>query len=188
MPKELISRFVKLCPTCSIRRPSQRDVDAPAGDKDSPEGESGCPDTPLSGRDSLATPKRESVSVHPPLSMHGFSSTFAQQNRWMTDLPASKSRAEYYETMSPASYAPNDESSATASQYPTRMSQHLNSMPFPLGSTGLAEISSPSGFPSSNVRSTSNWSTVHSAYSPTYSVKQERCSRPGNLAKQEHQY
>lgn len=90
VPKELISRFVKLCPTCQVRRGPNRN--SPPESERSPEAmtEGQSPDVPSvssSRKNTLAhkqIPSNENLS-----SQAGFatSSTFEQQNRWMTPLP-----------------------------------------------------------------------------------------------------
>lgn len=174
MPKELISRFVKMCPTCKIRRPSQQDSETHPDDMDFSD-EDGA-ESPVARRGSVATYKRESASIQPPA---GFSSAFAQQNRWMTDLPTLKTKGEYDSPILPDAYAGQELPGALSPHYTTHLSEQLNSMSIP-----SSEITSPSGFPSSNVRSTGHWQTVNSAYSPPYATKQER----GDHIKQERHY
>ena len=90
MPKELISRFVKLCPTCQVRRGNNRNSPHESDrspeeltDPQSPE----IPSTPASRKNSSG-PKSTTMSMSLPLQTAGFatSSTFEQQNRWMTPL------------------------------------------------------------------------------------------------------
>ena len=163
VPKELISRFVKLCPTCQVRRGANRS--SPPGSEKSPE-ESYPPSpetaSPASRRDSLAT-KRDSVSAHSPLSMAGFSSTFQQQNRWMTPLQPSEHR--YSSGTYPSSTSTSNNytlqdnhglsSSSTLSSNYGRSSHHMSYS---------NHTSSSSGFPSSHVRSTNNWHTAPPGY------------------------
>lgn len=169
VPKELISRFVKMCPTCKIRRPTQQEPETAAEDK-MELSDDDCADSPPTRGSPVATFKREPSTIHPPI---GFSSAFAQQNRWMTDLPNLKTKGEYGSPMMQDTYAGQELSGALSPHYSTRLSEQLNSMSFP-----SSEITSPTGFPSSNVRSTGNWNSVNldSAYSP-YPTKQERRDR-----------
>jgi hypothetical protein len=176
VPKELISRFVKMCPTCKIRRPSRDERHSTAS---TPASDDEMPDSPEVRRTSFAEPKRESLSLAPPM---GFSSTFAQQNRWMADLPSdkSKTKTEYYETMPPTSYGGPQSPAAMSPQYSSRLSEQFNAMSFP----SATEMAASNGFPSSNVRSTGNWQSVNSAYGSAYSSQQER----GGRVKKEHHY
>ena len=170
MPKELISRFVKMCPTCKIRRPSRDERNGSIAD--SPPSDEDMPDSPEDRRASIPETK-------PPM---GFSSTFAQQNRWMADLPGvkSKGKTEYYDTVPPASFCDPTSPAAMSPQYTSRLSEQLNAMSFPTA----ANMATPSGFPSSNVRSTGNWQSVNTSYNSAYSTKQER----GGRVKKEHHY
>ncbi|EXJ93560.1 hypothetical protein A1O1_01952 [Capronia coronata CBS 617.96] len=90
VPKELISRFVKLCPTCQVRRGTNRN--SPPESEKSPEArmEAQSPDTASatdSRKDSMAG-RQPSLNINLPLQSAGFnsSSAFQQQNRWMTPL------------------------------------------------------------------------------------------------------
>ncbi len=163
VPKELISRFVKLCPTCQIRRGANRS--SPPGSEKSPE-ESYPPSpettSPSSRRDSLAT-KRNSASTHTPLSMAGFSSTFQQQNRWMTPLQPSESRysSDAYSSSTSTSnnYTMQDSHGLPSpSTMSTNYGRSMNHMSY------SNNTSSSSGFPNSNVRSTNNWHTAPPGY------------------------
>jgi hypothetical protein len=173
VPKELISRFVKMCPTCRIRRPTQQEPESAAEDKMNLSDDD-CADSPIARGSAVATYKREPGSIQPAI---GFSSAFAQQNRWMTGLPNLKTKSEYDSPMMHDTYAGQELSGALSPHYSTRLSEQLNSMSFP----SSAEITSPTGFPSSNVRSTGHLnfeSTMsNSAYSPPYPTKQERRDR-----------
>jgi hypothetical protein len=151
VPKELISRFVKICPTCKVRRGQGRG--SPAASEKSPEPYEASPETcsPSSRRDSSAT-KRGSVSVQSPVQLHGSSSLFAHQNRWMTSAqpvevqPASTNQYSSHTSMSTTSITPTTPS----------LSRPDYSMSFStVNSNGL--YGATSGFPSSNVRSTNNW-------------------------------
>ena len=168
MPKELISRFVKLCPTCQVRRGAGRN--SPPESEKSPENYPPSPETasPASRRDSIAA-KHNSITAHSPMSMAGFSSTFQQQNRWMTPLQPSESKytsGTYPSTTSSSNdYTMHDgnglPSPATMS---TNYGRPMNHMSYSSTSGHSA-----SGFPSSNVRSTNNWQTTP----PGYGVKHE---------------
>ncbi|ETN42444.1 uncharacterized protein HMPREF1541_01599 [Cyphellophora europaea CBS 101466] len=171
VPKELISRFVKMCPTCRIRRPSNREPHSPVHEK-TPHSDDGRHGASVSRRDSMVIDKEEATSPHSSLPMQGFSTTFAQQNRWMSDLPSLKTKSEYYDSMSPNTYVSHESSTGLSPSYTNRLSEQMNSMSFPSSST-----MPPSGFPSGNVRSTGNWQTVNSVCSPAYSMKREHRDR-----------
>lgn len=90
VPKELISRFVKSCPTCQVRRGTSRN--SPPESEKSPEArmEAQSPATTSgnnSRKNSVAN-RQPSMSMNLPLQTAGFasSSIFQQQNRWMTPL------------------------------------------------------------------------------------------------------
>ena len=89
MPKELISRFVKLCPTCQVRRGTSRN--SPPESVKSPEAttEVQSPETysaTTSRKNSTASGHTTSASMS--LQRVGYKTTpiFQQQNRWMTPL------------------------------------------------------------------------------------------------------
>ncbi|KEF63874.1 uncharacterized protein A1O9_01852 [Exophiala aquamarina CBS 119918] len=90
VPKELISRFVKLCPTCQVRRGPNRN--SPPDSERSPEvmTEAQSPDVPSGSSSRRNTSTHRQIPSSENLSSQaGFatSSTFEQQNRWMTPLP-----------------------------------------------------------------------------------------------------
>jgi hypothetical protein len=91
VPKELISRFVKLCPTCQVRRGTSRN--SPPESERSPEEmtDPQSPEVPCgpSSRKTSSAHKQIATSEHVPSQAAGFasSSAFEQQNRWMTPLP-----------------------------------------------------------------------------------------------------
>lgn len=91
VPKELISRFVKLCPTCQVRRGTSRN--SPPESERSPEEvtEPQSPEVPsgCSSRKNSSARKQIPTNENVPSQAAGFatSSTFEQQNRWMTPLP-----------------------------------------------------------------------------------------------------
>lgn len=140
-----------------MRRGANRN--SPAASERSPEdfAESTETASPTSRRESLAT-KRSSVSVQSPLSMTSFSSTFQQQNRWMTTLP------------------PSDSKFQSADAYPSTgghgncQRTHQYDTSFPALTDGQS-YSTSSGFPSSNLRSTNgdSWQPC----SQIYDVKHE---------------
>ncbi|KAL2415348.1 hypothetical protein ABEF91_004990 [Exophiala dermatitidis] len=89
VPKELISRFVKLCPTCQVRRGTRN---SPPESEKSPETrmEEQSPEaisTTNSRKNSTAS-RQLNTNANLPLQTAGFNSspTFQQQNRWMTPL------------------------------------------------------------------------------------------------------
>ncbi|KAK5951107.1 hypothetical protein OHC33_007860 [Knufia fluminis] len=91
VPKELISRFVKLCPTCRIRRGTDRN--SPPDDAKSPPDFNDT-DSPLDDDESPIKPRREStVSTQEhnfmdsmPTQLVNGSTTFQSQNRWLSDF------------------------------------------------------------------------------------------------------
>ena len=169
VPKELISRFVKLCPTCKVRRGQNRT--SPEESEKSPEEYEHSPEvcSPVSRRDSLAT-KRSSVSAQSPLQIQGSSSLFAHQNRWMTSAqPPEVKMSENYSTTSPSSYLAQDTMSPSTMTSPSSsMSRSDYKLSFS-SVTGNNMYPPTSGFPSSNVRSTNNWQRAP----PGYDIKQE---------------
>ncbi|OQU98546.1 hypothetical protein CLAIMM_04315 [Cladophialophora immunda] len=90
VPKELISRFVKLCPTCQVRRGASRN--SPPDSVKSPEtnAEAHSPDalTIAGSRKGSTATRQGNVNPCLPLQTAGFktSSAFQHQNRWMTPL------------------------------------------------------------------------------------------------------
>lgn len=100
VPKELISRFVKLCPTCQVRRGTSRNT-PPHSEK----GTEPCTDTNCSDETSGAYPRalstsRTTTNRHPHLSpsqhlqatnFKAVSAVFEQQSRWMTPIQAQQS-------------------------------------------------------------------------------------------------
>ncbi|KIW18184.1 hypothetical protein PV08_02472 [Exophiala spinifera] len=91
VPKELISRFVKLCPTCQVRRGTARN--SPPELERSPETRvnSHSPEdggVSESRKSSTSTRSTAVNNVTLPLLSAGFpsSAAFQQQNRWMTPL------------------------------------------------------------------------------------------------------
>lgn len=92
VPKELISRFVKLCPTCQTRRGMNRNSPLER-DRELPEVDAGID---VAGEvEAKANLKRESVMIAEeqgmlsmPMQLVSSSSTFQNQNRWMTEFHA----------------------------------------------------------------------------------------------------
>ena len=167
VPKELISRFVKLCPTCKVRRGQNRT--SPASEK-SPEEYEHSPEicSPVSRRDSVVT-KRSSVSVQ-PLQIQGPNSLFAHQNRWMAPAqPSEVKMSDNYQTTSPSSYI-SHETMSPSTMTPSRSSMARSDYNMSFSSVnGSSMYPSTSGFPSSHVRSTNNWQRAP----PSYNIKQE---------------
>jgi hypothetical protein len=88
VPKELISRFVKLCPTCQVRRGgASARTSPPDSDRDSymHARSPGLISPPQSRRESIVT-RKSSMSMHSPAALGGGggASEFQRQNRWMT--------------------------------------------------------------------------------------------------------
>jgi hypothetical protein len=164
VPKELISRFVKICPTCQVRRGAGR-ASTQESEK-SPDEYAHSPGTasPESRRSSLAM-TRNMASASSPVLM-GFSANLQHQNRWMTPLQPEETK--YAQSDSSAStvlgnYSVQDSRPLPSSS--TLNSRNLDHMAFPSVNTQMTST----GFPSSNVRSTSSWQSSP----PGYGVKQE---------------
>lgn len=86
VPKELISRFVKICPTCQIRRGMNRG--SPPDDEKSPPdfADAQSPEmiSPAKARrDSVMLPQE---NMDMPMQLVNGSSTFQSQNRWLSDF------------------------------------------------------------------------------------------------------
>ncbi|RMZ83389.1 hypothetical protein DV737_g1728, partial [Chaetothyriales sp. CBS 132003] len=181
VPKELISRFIKLCPTCKVRRGQNRgSIQTP--DKQSPEEYGDCAEvcspSKTSRRESEAT-KRSSVSMPSPLQMQGSSSLFAHQNRWMTTSQAEDGKIpNSYSVASERSYLRQepmaDSGMADSGMAHSGMASSTSSVGRSDDSLTFTNMSggnvySPSGFPSSNMRSTNQWQQGP----PEYEIKQE---------------
>lgn len=86
MPKELISRFVKICPTCQIRRGMNRG--SPQDDDKSPPDFADPPSREISprtkSRQDSVMPPQDTVDM--PMQLVNGSSTFQSQNRWLSDF------------------------------------------------------------------------------------------------------
>lgn len=92
MPKELISRFVKLCPTCRERRgaafPADEENIPPNPTTTNAESVSGDVRSPLKRRRSEATSDNETAGVmNLPSQLKNSSPAFRAQNRWLSGLP-----------------------------------------------------------------------------------------------------
>lgn len=95
VPKELISRFVKLCPTCKARRGTAR-TSPTVSDKDSV---SDCMDiqsppemlSPYESRRSDVGGRQCSLSSGAQVQQATYSSAFQSQNRWMSSVPQAQS-------------------------------------------------------------------------------------------------
>jgi hypothetical protein len=164
VPKELISRFVKLCPTCQVRRGGGR-ASTQESEK-SPEDYTHSPETrsPESRRSSLAMTRYLGPS-NSPVSM-GFSANLQHQNRWMTPLQPEETKyaqSESFANTVLGNYGVQD--SRPISSSTTVNGRILDHTSFPSVNTQMTST----GFPSSNVRSTSNWQPSP----PGYGVKQE---------------
>jgi len=90
VPKELISRFVKLCPTCQIRRGTNRNSPQES-ERSSEAGMEAQPPDITSGinlRNNSTTSMQSILNVKLPLQTAGFNSgqSFHQQHRWMASL------------------------------------------------------------------------------------------------------
>lgn len=113
MPKELISRFVKLCPTCQIRRGmkgANDDADSGAEDHDGPDDM----DSPVKSRRPSMPGTQESSMADMPAQFVNSTSTFQNQNRWIEGFHPAH---QQYETM----YSPSS-TLASYEQTPTSQS------------------------------------------------------------------
>lgn len=88
VPKELISRFVKLCPTCQVRRGTSRNSPPPIQDtKEVPDSE--APEnieeaqSPMKLGKKSAPGSQETGMMSMPVQLVNGSSTFQSQSRWM---------------------------------------------------------------------------------------------------------
>ncbi len=102
VPKELISRFVKLCPTCQVRRGTAR-ASPPVSDKGSISDyldQQSPPDTdmlspPESRRSSIAS-RQCGASAVTPGQASSYNTAFQTQNRWMSSAPQTTSPISTY--------------------------------------------------------------------------------------------
>jgi hypothetical protein len=174
VPKELIARFVKMCPTCIIRRPSNKEsAMEDADDFDGvPDDDCDSPDSPGTRRSSAAGSRHGTIgaSTDSSLSMLGITPTFAQQNRWMTDLNT-KIKAEDYDSMESPVYSTHPSPGTMSPHYNASLNQQMNALSFPATHNNIGDIPTPSGFPASNVRSTGTWSSINTSYARDYPMK-----------------
>lgn len=108
VPKELISRFVKLCPTCQVRRGgASARTSPPDSDRDSymHTQSPGLISPPQSRRESIAA-RKSSMTMHSPVGLGGGggASEFQRQNRWMTTTQSSHSSNAPLHTLSASGY------------------------------------------------------------------------------------
>jgi hypothetical protein len=105
VPKELISRFVKLCPTCRVRRGTART--SPTGsDKGSPDHMDAQSQSemhsPPDSRGSSIVSRQYSVSSELPFRQTSYNTTFQSQNRWMSSDPQAQSYSGPVNVLIPA--------------------------------------------------------------------------------------
>lgn len=165
VPKELISRFVKLCPTCQARRGTTRN--SPPESEKSPEYmDTNSPDTmsPQSRRESVVT-KRGSINLQSPLQLSGFSATFQQQNRWM--MPLHPPQTATYKTDG------SDESGSPTMTHAS--SQGSVSANHNFGNSHSNDFTNSMSFASGNPTSSSDYSASYlgGLSGHSYRVKQE---------------
>lgn len=157
VPKELISRFVKLCPTCQVRRGASRN--SPPESEKSPEAtlETQSPET-ISTATSRKNPTMNGSLVNNslPFQTAGFksSSTFQQQNRWMTPLQPPQTETHHVSAAPTSTHINNHESYSTMP-------------PMPLNCTNA----NPPGLTFPSVNTFGNVTATSSAYS-TASIAQ----------------
>ena len=151
VPKELISRFVKLCPTCQVRRGTNRNS-PPETEVQSPEAKTDVSSpriyAAVSSRKNSSVNGYNATTASLPLQTAGFktTSTFQQQNRWMTPLQPQ-----------------NDVNHASPTSLHNPLSRHdsYNTMPpMPLGCTN----GNSSGLNFSSVNSYGNTNGTSSVY------------------------
>lgn len=149
VPKELISRFVKLCPTCQIRRGLNRS---------SPEEQNSPPEIDDDGADEMESPikrrrqsvanNRENEMVDMPMQLAHGSPVFQSQNRWLSDFHPPQPA---YESMYSPTSATATSSFSTVNSInaygPTSSSQST----IPL--TAISNVSPTSSRPASSHRS-----------------------------------
>lgn len=116
VPKELISRFVKLCPTCRIRRGMNRN--SPGEDQDTPPDMDDTEpndeiDSPVKSRRESTIGAQDNRMVDMPMQLVNGSTTFQSQNRWLSDFHTPQSA--YDSLYSPASTAATSSFSAVNS-------------------------------------------------------------------------
>lgn len=135
VPKELISRFVKLCPTCQIRRGMNRN--SPPGDAenlpdfndtDSPPGDD---ESPTKSRRESTISNQGSSFLHMPTQLVNSSTTFQTQNRWLSDFHPQAAYEGMYSPMttinnSPSLLATNGKNNFD--RHPAQSNSHHSSM------------------------------------------------------------
>ena len=109
VPKELISRFVKLCPTCQVRRGgASARASPPDSDRDSymqTRSPGGLISPPQSRRESIGT-RTSSMSMQSPAALGGaVASDFQRQNRWMTPTQSTHSSNSTLSSLSSSIYS-----------------------------------------------------------------------------------
>lgn len=173
VPKELISRFVKSCPTCQVRRGATQISSSFDPGEDEPSSQ-------ISQKPSLEVSlKKASELLHPsssldmPLKTAGFNttSTFEQQNRWMTPL-------------SPQETMPDRDSSITAITANNNMSTEIyNTAPPSMASCSNGNSQGTNFLPSNSYSANSTSSAVCSSaqvshlglsHSHHYTIKNEQ--------------
>ncbi|RMD42272.1 hypothetical protein DV735_g2847, partial [Chaetothyriales sp. CBS 134920] len=145
VPKELISRFVKLCPTCKVRRGQNRGT-MHTPDKESPEDYDDCAETCSLGNSS----RRESETTK---------RSSPEEGKISEGYHAAPSESSYLgqDSMEHSNIAPSSMAPSTS-----MVGRSDHSLAF--ASITGSGMYSPSGFPSSNLRSTNHWQRGPSAY------------------------
>lgn len=133
VPKELISRFVKLCPTCQIRRGQSRGQDVK---DDNPSVTSLDDETvvdsgsPVKARQSSAARVQESNMMDLPMQLVNSTSAFQHQNRWLDGF---HSPPTVYDTLYPPTTTIGSTSSFSAVNGSAQYSHNSSVQPSPLG-------------------------------------------------------
>lgn len=89
VPKELISRFVKLCPTCQIRRGQNRGQDIKEDSLSPPSLDNDTvvdAESPIKSRHESTTRTQENSIMDLPMQLVNSTSAFQNQNRWLSDF------------------------------------------------------------------------------------------------------
>ncbi|KAI1619503.1 hypothetical protein EDD37DRAFT_208265 [Exophiala viscosa] len=153
VPKELISRFVKLCPTCQVRRGTARNSPPESVKSADTRMNTQSPDNigVASSRKNSMSSRQSLASVTLPLQSAGFNSsaTFQQQNRWMTPLPPQQTQMDIKMPL------------PTSSSNSVKIRDSYNTMPpIPMNHGHTT----PSGLSFSSVNSYTSVSTPSTAY------------------------
>lgn len=98
VPKELISRFVKICPTCQIRRGTSRNSPTDE-DKEMDFGEEDVGDDQKESKSRRTSRISQHADENQNQPFEG-NGTFTNQNRWLTDFDAHAPTHEYIYTSS----------------------------------------------------------------------------------------